>query len=95
VQPQELKPAKPFSVRVYFRVNPQGELEIKEYHDITRIKHGGGFAILYGAFNFYYASYSTDGIVRIERVKGKKDEQSSKGRDTCPKQNLQDIADEA
>ena len=93
--PQELKQSKPFLVRVYFRINPQGALEIKEYHDITRIKHGGGFAILYGAYNFYYASYSTDGIIRIERIKEKIDEQASKGRDSHPLPDLQDITDGA
>ncbi len=93
--PQELKQSNPFSVRVYFRINPQGAMEIKEYHDITRIKHGGGFAIFYGAYNFYYASYSTDGIVRIERVKEKIDEQNSKGRDSHTPPDLQDITDGA
>ncbi len=93
--PQELKQSNPFSVRVYFRINPQGAMEIKEYHDITRIKHGGGFAIFYGAYNFYYASYSTDGIVRIERVKEKTDEQVSKGRDAGSVPDLQDSANKA
>ncbi len=93
--PQELKQSKSFSVRVYFKINPQGALEIKEYHGIVRIKHGGGFAILYGAYNFYYASYSTDGIIRIERIKEKIDEQTSKGRDSHPPTGLQDITDEA